>query len=231
MLPDTLTLQDAVENYITAIEKGLLKIFSKMGISTLRSYRGIPDFRIPRAGLRNSWKPISPRTPSRIGGIGLAEMAQEVLLRHETAYGPTSFDHTLLPSGGEYALRRGGRRHMWTVDAITHLQRASRNNSWEGIREIRQSHQRSGQAELHPAQSVRIQRDGYAGSVGRSGAGRKHRETVCDRGHVLRFHQPRGPRIHGHCHEPAWAAVPTAVKGAKIVNGINSCQTATAAVP
>ena len=125
-----LTIQDAVENYIQAIEKGLLKIFSKMGISTLRSYRGAQIFEA--IGLSDEFiDQYFSRTPSRIGGIGIQDVAREALARHDAAYRHRLIGPQMLPSGGEYAYRRGGRRHMWTVDAIHNLQRATREDSFE----------------------------------------------------------------------------------------------------
>jgi len=129
-LPATISIQDAVENYIQAIEKGLLKIFSKMGISTLRSYRGAQIFEA--FGLsRTLVDEYFPGTPSRIGGIDIEDIAREALSRQAKAYRGKVLVPPVLDSGGEYALRRDGRRHMWTPDAIRFLQRAAWENDWE----------------------------------------------------------------------------------------------------
>ena len=125
-----LSIQDAVENYIHAIEKGLLKIFSKMGISTLRSYRGAQIFEA--LGLSKAFiEKYFTLTPSRIGGLDILDVAKESVMRHKNAYGARRIRTTLLDSGGDYALRRDGRRHMWTPEAISNLQRAVRENNRE----------------------------------------------------------------------------------------------------
>lgn len=126
------TIQDALDNYIMAIEKGLLKIFSKMGISTLRSYRGAQIFQA--LGLSQDFvDKYFTNTHSPIGGIGSLEVAAESLMRHGEAYDPRPAGPQILPPGGDYAVRRNGRRHMWSVDAIRHLQRAVWNNDGESF--------------------------------------------------------------------------------------------------
>ncbi len=129
-LPKKLSIQDAVENYIHAIEKGLLKIFSKMGISTLRSYRDSQIFEI--LGLSSSLvDKYFTNTPSRIGGLGAKEIAEETLRRHAHAYPNRPGYLTVLDSGGRYMLRRDGERHLWTPDSIRFLQEATRENNAE----------------------------------------------------------------------------------------------------
>jgi glutamate synthase (NADPH/NADH) large chain len=124
------TLQDALENYVHAIEKGLLKIFSKMGISTLRSYRGAQIFEA--LGLSEKFvEAYFTRTPSRIGGIGVEEVADEALARHDMAYRRRRIGPDVLIGGGDYSLRRGGRRHGWTPETISSLQQATRSNDAE----------------------------------------------------------------------------------------------------
>ncbi len=123
-------VQDGIENYITAIEKGLLKIFSKMGISTLRSYRDAQIFEILGLSSKLVGKYFN-NTPSRIGGLGAEEIAHETLLRHKKAYPTRSGGSKVLESGGRYSLRRDGERHLWTPDAIRFLQEATRENNTE----------------------------------------------------------------------------------------------------
>jgi glutamate synthase domain-containing protein 2/glutamate synthase domain-containing protein 3 len=125
-----LTVQDALEHYIKAIEKGLLKIFSKMGISTLRSYRGAQIFEA--LGLSQELvDAYFTHTATRIGGIGLEEVAQEALLRHENAFARTRVGPAMPESGGRYTLRRDGERHLWNPDTIRFLQQATRRNDPE----------------------------------------------------------------------------------------------------
>ena len=117
----------SIENYIKALCKGLLKIMSKMGISTLRSYRSAQVFEA--VGLN---KKLVDRyfngTDSRIEGIGLDEIAQEAVDRYHSAYHPPSDVPRILPSGGHFSVRVDGERHLWTPEAIYHLQRAAREN-------------------------------------------------------------------------------------------------------
>ncbi|MFH1732225.1 MAG: glutamate synthase large subunit [Planctomycetota bacterium] len=118
---------DAVENYIKATEKGLLKVLSKMGISTLRSYRGAQIFEA--LGLAPAFvQEYFPGTSSRIGGLGIAEVARETLERHGNACRTRQVGPRILPSGGRYRVRHDGERHLWTPDAIRFLQRAARQN-------------------------------------------------------------------------------------------------------
>ncbi|MFH1090086.1 MAG: glutamate synthase large subunit, partial [Pseudomonadota bacterium] len=125
-----MTVQDAAENYILAIEKGLLKIMSKMGISTLKSYRGAQIFEA--LGLAEEFvSAYFTRTPSRLSGIGVEEVARETLQRHSAAYNKQRVGPIVLPGGGDYAFRHEGRRHMWTADSIRFLQQAVRHNDRE----------------------------------------------------------------------------------------------------
>ena len=114
----------AEQRYIEAIDRGLLKIMAKMGISTIESYRGAHIFEA--VGLhRDLVETHFTGTPSRIGGIGLSEIAQEVSLRHDRGFGTGA---GLLPGrlsvGGEYQWRRRGERHKWTPATIAKLQAA-----------------------------------------------------------------------------------------------------------
>jgi glutamate synthase (NADPH/NADH) large chain/glutamate synthase (ferredoxin) len=110
-----------------AIGKGLLKVISKMGISTIQSYCGAQIFEA--VGLNAT---VIDRyftgTASRIGGIGVDVLAQEALARHARAYAPgVRHDEDPLPVGGIYAWRRDGERHMWNPDTISLLQHSVRH--------------------------------------------------------------------------------------------------------
>ncbi|MDR3109979.1 MAG: glutamate synthase large subunit [Planctomycetaceae bacterium] len=126
-LPDSPTLPQAIRNYIQSIDKGLLKIFSKMGICTIRSYRttlSCEALGLDKDFVQEYFGPI----PSRIGGIGLDEIAQETLMRHREAYTPKPVETFILPSGGEFRSRRDGKTHLWNSDTISLLQQAVRSN-------------------------------------------------------------------------------------------------------
>jgi glutamate synthase (ferredoxin) len=120
----------ACKNFVKAASKGVIKVASKMGISSLQSYRGAQVFEA--LGLRQdvideyfSW------TSSRIGGIGTDVIAQEVLLRHQAAFaGKTPERHTL-PVGGEYQWRADGEYHLFNPESIHRLQKSVRTGSFE----------------------------------------------------------------------------------------------------
>jgi glutamate synthase domain-containing protein 2/glutamate synthase domain-containing protein 1/glutamate synthase domain-containing protein 3 len=122
-LPEDMTPEEAVLRTIKAIGKGLLKILSKMGISTIRSYTGAQIFEA--VGVK---KEIVDRhftgTPSRVEGVGLDTIAREALDRHARAY-PAAVSE-LLPAGGVYAWRRRGEYHGWNPETIATLQHAAR---------------------------------------------------------------------------------------------------------
>ena len=120
----------AQKNFIKANEKGVLKVMSKMGISTVQSYRGAQIFEA--VGLNQdlideyfTW------TPSRVGGIGLDAIERESVHRHSAAYEKTKLSaNQELPLGGAYQWRRDGEHHQWNPDTIARLQHAARTNDW-----------------------------------------------------------------------------------------------------
>ncbi|MBU0714369.1 MAG: glutamate synthase large subunit [Verrucomicrobia bacterium] len=134
LLEGRIGITQALENYIHAVCKGLLKVMSKMGISTLRSYRSAQVFEA--IGLSAVLiERYFPGTASRIQGIGIAEIAAEAQARHATAYGRASNMPRFLPSGGRYRYRKDGERHLWTPESITKLQCATRDNDFRLYRE------------------------------------------------------------------------------------------------
>ncbi len=119
-------------HYVHALDKGLLKVMSKMGISCLSSYQGAQIFEAIGIdkGTIDHW---FPGTASRVGGIGLGEIAREALMRHASAFdAPASElvdstdDEDTLDVGGVYAWRVGGERHLWSPATVASLQRAVR---------------------------------------------------------------------------------------------------------
>jgi len=120
----------ALENYIKALCKGLLKIMSKMGISTLRSYRSAQVFQA--IGLNGDLvNRYFNGTPSPVEGIGLNEIAGEANTRYQAAKDNASDVREILPSGGYYSLRQDGERHLWTPESITKLQQSTRKNDYD----------------------------------------------------------------------------------------------------
>ena len=124
----------ACKNLVKAASKGVVKVMSKMGISAIQSYRGAQVFEA--LGLRQdvidhyfTW------TPSRVGGIGLDVVAQEVLARHRAAYPERSAGQAVLPAGGLYQWRNEGEAHLFTPEAIHRLQKAVRTSSYAAFKE------------------------------------------------------------------------------------------------
>ena len=130
-LAETVDYDTAVYNYIKAADKGILKIMSKMGISTIESYRGAQIFEA--VGLNSEFiDRYFTWTPSRIGGIGIYEIEQESRRRHESAFREIAPTASLdLQTGGFYQWRRDGEYHMWNPDTISHLQFATKTNNYE----------------------------------------------------------------------------------------------------
>jgi len=120
-----LSPEAAIRRYIQAAEKGILKILSKMGISTLQSYRGAQIFEA--LGLsREVIDRYFRGAISRIGGVGLDTIAQETLLRHKEAF--YGLEAPYLETGGLYQWKRDGEFHLWNPESIALLQDAVRNN-------------------------------------------------------------------------------------------------------
>jgi glutamate synthase domain-containing protein 2/glutamate synthase domain-containing protein 1/glutamate synthase domain-containing protein 3 len=124
----------SLENYIKSLCKGLLKVMSKMGISTLRSYRSAQVFQA--VGLsRLLVDRYFTGTSSVIEGIGLNEIAKEANQRHADAYRRMEDQRDILPSGGHYKLRKDGERHLWTSRSISALQDSVRTGDYGRYKE------------------------------------------------------------------------------------------------
>ena len=120
----------AVRNYLKALGKGVMKVMSKMGISTVGSYTGAQAFEA--IGLdKEVVDEYLTGTPSQLGGVGLDVIAEEVKLRHRRAYpeNPTERVHRRLEVGGEYAFRREGELHLFTPEVVFLLQHSTRTGS------------------------------------------------------------------------------------------------------
>ncbi|MCB0969997.1 MAG: glutamate synthase subunit alpha, partial [Acidimicrobiales bacterium] len=132
-------LDQAVTNYIKAAGKGVLKVMSKMGISTVASYTGAQVFEAVGLG-QDLIDEYFTGTTSKLGGIGLDEIAQEVAMRHARAYPdrPTERAHRELEVGGEYQWRREGEHHLFNPETVYKLQHASRSGRYEIFKEYTQ---------------------------------------------------------------------------------------------
>ena len=121
--------EKAVKNYIKAASKSVVKVLSKMGISTIQSYRGAQIFEA--VGLKEEFvESYFTRTPSRIGGIGLEEVARETLAHHERAFTDKDGNDKALDSAGEYQWRADGEEHLFNPRTIHLLQQAVRTNDY-----------------------------------------------------------------------------------------------------
>ena len=132
-----LTPEKAIYNFQKAIGKGLLKVMSKMGISTYMSYCGAQIFEA--IGLNSALvQKYFKGTASNVEGIGVFEVAEEALRLHQLAFGNDPVLANALDAGGEYAFRVRGEDHMWTPDAIAKLQHSTRSNSFNTYKEYAQ---------------------------------------------------------------------------------------------
>ncbi|SET98869.1 glutamate synthase large subunit [Paenibacillus sp. NFR01] len=122
--------EKAVKNYIKAATKSVVKILSKMGISTIQSYRGAQIFEA--VGLNADFVDrYFTWTPSRIGGIGLEEVAAETLMHHNRAFSDKDGRDKVLDSGGEYQWRSDGEEHLFNPQTIHLLQQSVRSGNYE----------------------------------------------------------------------------------------------------
>jgi len=129
-LADGLNEAQAHANFVKAVGKGILKVMSKMGISTYQSYCGAQIF--DAVGLSTAFvDKYFTGTHTRIEGVGLKEIAEETVARHRLAYSDAPIYRTMLDVGGEYAVRLRGEAHAWTFESVGALQHAVRGNSQE----------------------------------------------------------------------------------------------------
>ncbi|MBN1561644.1 glutamate synthase large subunit [candidate division KSB1 bacterium] len=134
LLEEEISPEEAMDNYITAVKKGLLKTISRMGQSTIHSFFGSQIFEcvgISKEVIDHYFCGAS----SRVGGLGLNEIAREALLRHRVAFPDDGQAPTLLDAGGVYHIRKGGENHMWTTEAIYKLQLATHVNDYAVFKE------------------------------------------------------------------------------------------------
>ncbi|AGA68213.1 glutamate synthase family protein [Desulfitobacterium dichloroeliminans LMG P-21439] len=134
-LLEGLTAKEGVKNFIKASVKGMLKVLTKMGISTMHSYHGAQIFEA--VGLR---KDVIDKyftyTPSRLEGIGLEEIAQENQMRHESAYDENSLNADSLEVGGYFQCKEDGEKHLYNPETIYLIQRACREGNYALFKEF-----------------------------------------------------------------------------------------------
>ena len=132
-LDEELTAEEAVKRYMKAVDKGILKVMSKMGISTYQSYCGAQIF--DAVGLRSDFvAKYFTGTHTQVEGVGLDEIAHETVERHRLAFGDVPVLRNALEVGGEYAYRVRGETHTWRPEVVADLQHAVRGNLPEKYR-------------------------------------------------------------------------------------------------
>lgn len=134
-LPEEVDAYEVVSRYIKSIGKGILKVMSKMGISTYQSYCGAQIF--DAIGLKTDFvEKYFTGTATNIEGVGLEEVATETVSRHASAFGEDPVLRNALEVGGEYMYRMRGEAHIWSPDAVASLQHAVRSGSWSTFKEF-----------------------------------------------------------------------------------------------
>ena len=130
LYPGDITYAEAHANFFKATRKGLFKIISKMGISTIQSYCGAQIFEAVGLG-QEFIDEYFTATPSRIGGIGIETVAEEMIRRHKFAYPDYNVYDQMLDVGGDYHWRRDGEFHQLNPKTIAMLQHAVRTNDFK----------------------------------------------------------------------------------------------------
>lgn len=128
-LAPEMTIENAIENYIAAVKKGLLKVMSKMGISTIRSYRGAQIFEA--VGLNEDFVArYFPGTFSRVNGIGIDVVEKETLARFHRAFDDAKTVGEAIDSGGKYHYRVASEKHLFSPQAVVNLQKSVREGDY-----------------------------------------------------------------------------------------------------
>lgn len=133
-LPVEISPEKAIANYVKAIGKGISKIMAKMGISTYMSYCGAQIFEAIGLNAELVSKYFKG-TSSKVGGVGVFELAEEAIRLHKLAFGNSPMLTKMLDSGGDYAWRAQGEEHMLTPEAIAKLQHSTRANNFNTYKE------------------------------------------------------------------------------------------------
>ncbi len=191
----------AIEHYIKALNKGVLKVMSKMGISTLQSYCGAQIFEA--IGLSQTFiDRYFTHTMSRVGGVGIDVIAEEVRLRHERAFGRQPVRPQELEAGGEYQWRRDGEYHLFNPDTVFKLQHATRTGRYSIFKQYTQAVDDQNQHRATLRGLFRFKPAGPAVPIEEVELGRGDRQAVRHGRDVLRVDQPGGARDAGDCDEP-----------------------------
>ena len=212
----------AVRNYLKALGKGVMKVMSKMGISTVASYTARAGVRGDRPRRATSSTSTSPARRANSAASASTCIAEEVKLRHRRAYpeNPTERVHRRLEVGGEYAFRREGELHLFTPEVVFLLQHSTRTGRYDVFAAVLRGGGPARPRRRHAARAVRVQEGrATAGAAGRGRAGRVDRHPVQHRRDELRLHLRRGPRDDGHRDEQARRPVQLAARAARTSTG------------
>ncbi|HUX40117.1 MAG TPA: glutamate synthase large subunit [Rectinemataceae bacterium] len=125
---------EAVATYKKAVTKGIIKVMSKMGISTVQGYQGAQIFEAVGLGGELIERYFTG-TPSRVGGIGITDVASEAAARHRAAFGDRALHDHALPSGGDWQWRKDGEYHLYNPETVHRLQQAVRSGDYSQFKE------------------------------------------------------------------------------------------------
>ncbi len=203
-LPD-IAPDKAVHNLVKALGKGVLKVMSKMGVSTVASYTGAQIFEAVGLGGELVDRYFTGTT-SRLGGVGLDVLAEEVARRHAKAYPPSGIApaHRRLEIGGEYQWRREGEPHLFDPESVFRLQHSTRSGRYDIFKQYTQRIDEQSQRLMTLRGLFRFKDGAAAGDPDRRGrAGQRDRQAVLDRRDVVRLNLQGSARDDRHRHEPA----------------------------
>ena len=195
----------AVRNMVKALGKGVLKVMSKMGISTVGSYTMAQIFEA--VGLSQDLvDEYFTGTSCPLGGVGIDVLAEEVAMRHRRAYpeNPTERAHRRLETGGEYQWRREGEVHLFNPETVFLLQHATRSRQYDVFEQYTRDRRQAVGGGRDPARAVRAEdRRAPARAARRGRAGQRDRQAVLHRRDELRLDLAGGARDARHRDEPA----------------------------
>mgnify|MGYP002225155167 CR=1 FL=1 len=195
----------AVKNLTKALSTGVLKIMSKMGVSTIMSYRGAQLFEA--VGLSQEViDEYFTGTTSRVGGVGLEEIAEEVAIRHRVAY-PNQWSaspHRNLRTGGDYKWRRTGEDHLNDPEAIFLLQQSTQRGDYQMFKKYSHHINDTSNRLMTLRRPDEVQHQPQAHRHRRSRAGLRDRQALLHRCHELRLHLAGSTRDARHRHELDW---------------------------
>ncbi len=203
-LPD-IAPDKAVHNLVKALGKGVLKVMSKMGVSTVASYTGAQIFEAVGLGEELVDRYFTGTT-SRLGGVGLDVLAEEVARRHAKAYPPSGIApaHRRLEIGGEYQWRREGEPHLFDPESVFRLQHSTRSGRYDIFKQYTQRVDEQSQRLMTLRGLFRFKDGAAAAGADRGGRARQRdRQAVLDRRDVVRLNLQRGARDARHRDEPA----------------------------